>query len=124
MKEFMQSFDEIKDTMTDIIGIAEQTNLLALNASIEASRAGEQGKGFSVVADSINDLAKQPKELVGTVNNKMDLLEENVDVLNVSMDGTYKQLYDVYMCVNNSNNDKNPALNSNKKSNLIEAIEY
>lgn len=94
MKEFMQSFDEIKDTMTDIIGIAEQTNLLALNASIEASRAGEQGKGFSVVADSINDLAKQTKELVGTVNNKMDLLQENVDVLNVSMDETYKQLYD------------------------------
>ena len=94
MKEFMQSFDEIKDTMTDIIGIAEQTNLLALNASIEASRAGEQGKGFSVVEDSINDLAKQTKELVGTVNNKMDLLQENVDVLNVSMDGTYKQLYD------------------------------
>ena len=40
------------------------------------------------------------------------------------LDKTYKQLYDVYMCVNNSNNDKNPALNSNKKSNLIEAIEY
>lgn len=94
MKEFMQSFEEIKETMTDIIGIAEQTNLLALNASIEASRAGEQGKGFSVVADSINDLAKQTKNLVGTVNNKMDLLQENVDILNSSMDGTYKQLYD------------------------------
>lgn len=94
MKEFMQSFEEIKYTMSDIIGIAEQTNLLALNASIEASRAGEQGKGFSVVADSINELAKQTKDLVGTVNNKMDLLQENVDVLNVSMDSTYKQLYD------------------------------
>ena len=94
MKEFMQSFEEIKETMTDIIGIAEQTNLLALNASIEASRAGEQGKGFAVVADSINDLAKQTKNLVGTVNNKMDLLQENVDILNSSMDGTYKQLYD------------------------------
>lgn len=94
MKEFMQSFDEIKYTMSDIIGIAEQTNLLALNASIEASRAGEQGKGFSVVADSINELARQTKDLVGTVNKKMDLLQENVDVLNVSMDGTYKQLYD------------------------------
>lgn len=58
MAAFMESFEEIKNTMSDIIGIAEQTNLLALNASIEASRAGEQGRGFAVVADSINDLAK------------------------------------------------------------------
>ena len=94
MGAFMQSFDEIKNTMTDIIGIAEQTNLLALNASIEASRAGEQGRGFAVVADSINDLARQTKELVGTVNNKMDMLQDNVDVLNSSMEGTYKHLYD------------------------------
>ena len=83
-------------TMGNIIGIAEQTNLLALNASIEASRAGEHGKGFSVVADSINDLAKQTKELVGTVNNKMELLQENVDVLDHSMDGTYKVLVITY----------------------------
>lgn len=94
MGAFMESFEEIKNTMSDIIGIAEQTNLLALNASIEASRAGEQGRGFAVVADSINDLAKQTKDLVGTVNNKMDLLQDNVDVLNGSMDGTYKHLYD------------------------------
>ena len=66
----------------------------ALNASIEASRVGEQGRGFAVVADSINDLAKQTKDLVGTVNNKMDLLQDNVDILNGSMDGTYKHLYD------------------------------
>ena len=92
MKSFMISFDEIKETMGNIIGIAEQTNLLALNASIEASRAGEHGKGFSVVADSINDLAKQTKDLVGNVNVKMDMLQENVDVLSNSMNGTYKVL--------------------------------
>lgn len=94
MGAFMESFDEIKNTMSDIIGIAEQTNLLALNASIEASRAGEQGRGFAVVADSINDLARQTKELVGTVNVKMDMLQDNVDILNSSMEGTYKHLYD------------------------------
>ncbi|MBE5936382.1 MAG: hypothetical protein E7262_11495 [Lachnospiraceae bacterium] len=92
MKSFMVSFDEIKETMGNIIGIAEQTNLLALNASIEASRAGEHGKGFSVVADSINELAKQTKDLVGNVNIKMDLLQDNVDVLNNSMKGTYSVL--------------------------------
>ncbi len=102
MKSFMVSFDEIKETMGNIIGIAEQTNLLALNASIEASRAGEHGKGFSVVADSINDLAKQTKDLVGNVNTKMDLLQDNVDVLNHSMEGTYGVLGNANRQVDNA----------------------
>jgi methyl-accepting chemotaxis protein len=102
MKSFMVSFDEIKETMGNIIGIAEQTNLLALNASIEASRAGEHGKGFSVVADSINDLAKQTKDLVGNVNSKMDLLQDNVDVLNHSMEGTYGVLGNANRQVDNA----------------------
>ena len=102
MKSFMVSFEEIKETMGNIIGIAEQTNLLALNASIEASRAGEHGKGFSVVADSINDLAKQTKDLVGNVNTKMDLLQDNVDVLNHSMEGTYGVLSNANRQVDNA----------------------
>ena len=102
MTSFMVSFDEIKETMGNIIGIAEQTNLLALNASIEASRAGEHGKGFSVVADSINDLAKQTKDLVGNVNTKMDLLQDNVDVLNHSMEGTYGVLGNANRQVDNA----------------------
>lgn len=104
MKSFMTSFDEIKETMGNIIGIAEQTNLLALNASIEASRAGEHGRGFSVVADSINDLAKQTKDLVGNVNTKMDMLQENVDILNNSMNGTYKVLINANKQVDNAKN--------------------
>ena len=74
--------------MTDIIGIAEQTNLLALNASIEASRAGEQGKGFSVVADSINDLAKQVTknsndihEIVGYIQNLDHYMPDVIEVI-------------------------------------------
>ncbi|MCG8570495.1 MAG: methyl-accepting chemotaxis protein, partial [Spirochaetes bacterium] len=64
---------EIKNFLNLLFGISEQTNLLALNASIEAAKAGNLGKGFSVVAEQIGKLAERAKNTATQVNEKMEI---------------------------------------------------
>ena len=79
VSELSSQVEGIYGILQTIQGIAEQTNLLALNAAIEAARAGEQGRGFAVVADEVRNLAGKTQQSTEEIQHMIEGLKKSAD---------------------------------------------
>ena len=83
--QLVQDVSSISTILEMIDAIADQTNLLALNASIEASHAGEMGKGFSVVAEEVSNLSTKTQQSLIEINSKIKHITERVNLISTEI---------------------------------------
>lgn len=96
INEFVENIRKVKKTISGIEEVSDQTNLLSLNASIESARAGDEGKGFAIVASEIRNLAEQTNAMLDEISKVVIKLEGNTERVK-------KVVYSVVDAVNEEN---------------------
>jgi len=112
INKLSQDAESIGSVLDVIKGIAEQTNLLALNAAIEAARAGEQGRGFAVVADEVRTLASRTQESTTEIESMIDSLQVQARAAVEAISQGQSKAHDSVENASNAGNALNEITNS------------